>query len=407
VPLGCALAALLSERDPLNPQEAGCDLLRRLDWLQQPGQDPRRHSLLQLQRQLQRQLQALPAPKRDQDAAAHSTEASSAALAGELVAHAYPERVALARPGQPGRYRTRAGRGAQLHPSDPLIGADCLAIASADGAGADSRIQLAAPLPRASLERLAEQAGSHQVQVSWDAELERVRCEREWRLGALVLERRPCAEAGADVLRQALLQGLRSLGLEALPWSPATRQLQQRLCLAHQHLGAPWPDRSDAALLADLEGWLGEQLEGLRSRAELQRLHLDEALWTGLDWAQRRELEHLLPTSLPIPSGREARLDYSSDQPVLAVKLQEMFGARSTPTVLAGRLPVSLHLLSPAGRPLAQTQDLESFWDGAYRQVRSEMRGRYPRHPWPEDPRDAPATALTKRRLEEQGQSQR
>ena len=221
-------------------------------------------------------------------------------------------------------------------------------------------------------------------------------------LGALTLERRPLRDPPAEALRAALLEGLADLGLEALPWSKAARQLQQRLCLAHRELGAPWLDRSDAALLADPERWLGDQLEGLRSRQDLQDLNLCEALWSGLDWSLRQELETLLPTRLAIPSGREASLDYTDGTPVLAVKLQELFGAATTPTVLRGRLPVTVQLLSPAGRPAAITQDLAGFWNGAYKDVRRDLRGRYPRHPWPEDPANAQATALTKKRLEQQ-----
>jgi ATP-dependent helicase HrpB len=144
----------------------------------------------------------------------------------------------------------------------------------------------------------------------------------------------------------------------------------------------------------------------VRTRADLQQLNLLEALWSGLPWSARQELEQLLPPSLAIPSGRQARLDYSSGAPVLAVKLQELFGAATTPTVLQGRLPVTVQLLSPAGRPAAITQDLAGFWAGGYREVRRELRGRYPRHPWPEDPTQAIATALTKRRLQAD-QSQR
>jgi ATP-dependent helicase HrpB len=160
------------------------------------------------------------------------------------------------------------------------------------------------------------------------------------------------------------------------------------------------------ALAADPSSWLADQLDGIRSRADLQGINLEEALWSGLPWDARRELDALLPQALPIPSGREARLDYSSGEPVLAAKLQELFGAASTPTVLGGRMPVTVQLLSPAGRPAAITQDLAGFWDGAYREVRKEMRGRYPRHPWPDDPANTPATALTKRALERR-QSQR
>jgi ATP-dependent helicase HrpB len=286
------------------------------------------------------------------------------------------------------------------------VGSPALAIAAADGSGSDARIQLALPLGPSSLTALALSAGEELAQVCWDSQQQRIRAERELRLGALVLERRPWPDAPASVLRTALLTGLAELGVEALPWDGSSRQLQQRLCLAHRELGPPWPDRSLTALADDPSSWLADQLDGLRSRADLQGIQLEEALWNGLPWDARRELEALLPEAIEIPSGRLARLDYSSGEPVLAVKLQELFGAANTPTVLGGRLPVTVQLLSPAGRPAAITQDLAGFWSGAYQEVRKELRGRYPRHPWPEDPANTPATALTNRALQRR-QSQR
>ncbi|MBM5791102.1 MAG: ATP-dependent helicase HrpB [Cyanobacteria bacterium M_surface_10_m1_298] len=397
--LGCALAALLSERDPLDPREAGCDLMRRLDWLQAGGRDPRRQAIQQLQAQLLRQI-------RSDSATQSSASSDTSALAAELIAQAYPERVSLQREGSPGRFLMRGGHGAELHPSDPLQGCDALAVARADGAGSNCRIQLALPLSRSALLQMADAGGQEQSLVGWDPQAQRVRCERALQLGALVLERRPWPDAPAELLLEAMVEGLQQLGLEALPWDPANRQLQRRLNLAHAELGAPWPDRQDAVLLADPLSWLGDQLTGLRSREDLQGLNLSEALWSGLEWSRRAELESLLPTSLSIPSGRQASLDYSSGTPVLAVKLQELFGAKQTPRVLAGRLPVTVHLLSPAGRPAAITQDLEGFWASTYQEVRRELRGRYPKHPWPDDPSEAVPTALTKRRLQ-QDQSQR
>ena len=427
--LGCALATLLSERDPLNPQTDGSDLGRRLDWLRQGGRDPQRQRLLQLKRQLLAQLQGLgpiepPATKTDRrgqasPGGARATPPETAqtpatapldadALAGELVAHAYPDWVALLRPGSKERYLTRGGRGAQLNPSDPLKGCEVLAIARTDGAGRDCRIHLAMPLARASLDAWAAQTGVIEEFVRWDPQGQRVRAERQRRLGALVLQRLPWGDPPPELVKRTLLEGLGQAnplggsgpqGMQLLPWSETSRSLQQRLGLAHQHLGAPWPDRSDGALLTNLDGWLGDQLEGISSAAELQRLNLVEALWHGLPWELRRQLDQLLPESVPIPSGRLARLDYGSGVPVLAVKLQELFGCNDGPRVLGGRLPVSLQLLAPAGRPAAITSDLANFWRSGYRQVRADLRGRYPRHPWPEDPSTAQATALTKRRL--------
>ncbi|MEY2644924.1 MAG: ATP-dependent helicase HrpB [Cyanobacteriota bacterium] len=396
--LGCALAALLSERDPLQASEAGSDLMRRLDWLQAGGRDQRRQQLRQLQKQLHHQLDdSSRRPGRDWCETADPQP--DAAIAAELVAHAYPERVALLRGGNTGRFLTRGGRGAELLAGDPLLGSEALAIASVDGAGSDCRILLALPLPRASLDAMAAEAGSLEPVVAWDNRQQRLLCERQLRLGALVLERHPWPDAPDAELLEARLEGLRSMGLEALPWDGPSRQLQQRLCLAHRHLGEPWPDRSDASLLEDPLAWLADQLPAVRCRADLDRLDLQEALWSGLAWSCRAELEQWLPQSATIPSGRRARLDYSSGEPVLAVKLQELFGATENPSVLQGRLPVTVHLLSPAGRPAAITRDLAGFWRGAYRDVRRELRGRYPRHPWPEDPASATATALTNRRL--------
>lgn len=396
--LGCCLAVLLSERDPLRQTDAGCDLMRRLDWLRASGRDPRRQQMQQLKQQLLRQLGCSGQPARPTP--------EEGAIAAELVAHAYPERVALERQAGSGRYLTRGGRGAELPPADPLLGSAALAIAKADGGSSNARIQLALPLAGSSLAELAAAHGQPQAQVYWDSQEQRLRAERELRLGALVLERRPWPDAPAEARRAAVLEGLQELGLEALPWNRSSRQLQQRLCLAHREIGEPWLDRSDNALAANPERWLGDQLDAVRSRQDLQSLDLHEALWSGLPWQARRELDELLPAAIPIPSGRQAALDYSSGEPVLAVKLQELFGASNTPTVLHGRLAVTVQLLSPAGRPAAITRDLAGFWRGAYQDVRKDLRGRYPRHPWPENPADAPATALTKRALERR-QSQR
>jgi ATP-dependent helicase HrpB len=190
------------------------------------------------------------------------------------------------------------------------------------------------------------------------------------------------------------------MGLEALPWTPDLCQLRQRLALAHLHLGAPWPDCRLETLRADPGSWLGPFLDGtMRSRADLQRVALAEALWGPCDGSHRQRLREWLPTHLSVPSGRAVALDYGSDGPVLAVKLQEMFGPWPMPRLLEGRLPLTVHLLSPAGRPVAITSDLERFWREGYAAVRRDLRGRYPRHPWPEDPQGATPTALTKARM--------
>jgi ATP-dependent helicase HrpB len=397
--LACELAVLLSERDPLSRQEAGANLELRLDWLRRQSS---RHPLQRQKLQWLRQLEGLDCSAAQGERTAPELEAASSEqqVMALLVAAAFPDWLALGRPGQGHRYLLRSGTGAILHPQDPLGREPALAVASLDGSGQDARIQLAVPLPLQTLQQWASAEGSEELGARWDAQAGRVRCERSLRLGALVLERRPWTDARPEQVQAALLEGLRQRGLAALPWQEASRQLQHRLCLAHRHLGDPWPDRSDRTLLEELEPWLAPWLGDARSLAELRTLDLEAALWGDLDWPRRQELEQLLPLRLRVPSGRNVPLDYSGGEPVLAVKLQEMFSCRVTPLLLGGRLPVTLHLLTPAGRAAAITQDLAGFWAGTYREVRRELRGRYPRHPWPEDGATAQPTAFTKARLQ-------
>ncbi len=419
--LGCELAVLLSERDPLNPRDAGSDLLCRLDWLRArasepadrlaPGRSSQRREMQKLQADLKRQV--LASSRRDGATNAQTTAskprsaASEEAMAARLLGWAYPERIALSRGRGDGRFLMRGGRGAVLHPDDPLADAEALAIAIADGEGAEARVRLAVRLERADLEELAAAQGQESLEARWDPQAERVRCERSLRLGALVLARTPWPEARGEEVQAAMAEGLRQLGLAALPWCPRSRSLQQRLGLAHRWLGPPWPDRRLERLEDDPAAWLGERLAGLRSRQDLRQLDLIEALWGELDWAERQQLERWFPETIAVPSGRRVALDYVGEEPVLAVKLQEMFGATVSPTLLDGRLPVTVQLLSPAGRPAALTRDLAGFWSSGYAEVRRELRGRYPKHPWPEDPRQAVATALTKARLEREPPSGR
>ena len=419
--LGCELAVLLSERDPLNPRDAGSDLLCRLDWLRArasepadrlaPGRSSQRREMQKLQADLRRQV--LASSRRDGATNAQTTAskprsaASEEAMAARLLGWAYPERIALSRGRGDGRFLMRGGRGAVLHPDDPLADAEALAIAIADGEGAEARVRLAVRLERTDLEELAAAQGQESLEARWDPQAERVRCERSLRLGALVLARTPWPEARGEEVQAAMAEGLRQLGLAALPWCPRSRSLQQRLGLAHRWLGPPWPDRRLERLEDDPAAWLGERLAGLRSRQDLRQLDLIEALWGELDWAERQQLERWFPETIAVPSGRRVALDYVGEEPVLAVKLQEMFGATVSPTLLDGRLPVTVQLLSPAGRPAALTRDLAGFWSSGYAEVRRELRGRYPKHPWPEDPRQAVATALTKARLEREPPSGR
>lgn len=423
--LACELAVLLSEVDPLDRREVGVDLLPRLDWLRQRHRDGGRHAggkqpgsgrqrqLLRLCDQLRRQVLEAVAAQGEGPAAARVSQASpaplgqpggdpqesEALLAARLVCWAYPERIALSRGRCDGRFLMRGGRGAQLEPQDPLAAMPALAIAALDGQGRDARVHLAVALPAGLVEELALSEGEESHQVRWDPDSGRVMGERTLCLGALVVERTPWSAPDGEQTVAAMLEGLRQLGLEALPWSHHCRSLQQRLALAHTHLGEPWPDRSRRTLERDLECWLGPHLIGLRSQQDLQRLDLENALWGDLPWDRRQQLEHLLPRSLAVPSGRSVPLQYDEGEVVLAVKLQEMFGCGGLEPLLSGRLPVTVQLLSPAGRPAAITRDLKGFWASGYAEVRRELRGRYPRHSWPEDPTQATATALSKAAL--------
>jgi ATP-dependent helicase HrpB len=218
------------------------------------------------------------------------------------------------------------------------------------------------------------------------------------RLGAIVLRDKPLAEPARDDLRRALVTGLRTEGLRLLRWSVEAVRLRHRMAFLHRAIGGPWPAVDDETLLEDVETWLGPELGRARRRSDLARIATHAALSRLLPWPAAGRFDDLAPDRLPVPSGSHIRLDYSSDDPVLPVKVQEAFGWTDTPTIADGRVPVLLHLLSPAGRPLAVTRDLASFWRTGYPQARAELRGRYPKHAWPTDPMTATPTRRPDRR---------
>jgi len=316
-----------------------------------------------------------------------------------LVSWAYPERIARRRPQTRGSYLCEDGGEARIAEADPLAQSEWLAIAHWDP-GVPRRVRLAARLREEDLLR-DHGARIHTVdEVHWDAQAEAVVAERQRRLGALVLERRRLQDGAGEKVRTAMLAGIRALGLQALPWSEGARQWQARvLSLRLWRPEENWPDVADAALLAELEDWLGPYLDGLSRRDHLARLDLPEILQARLDYAQQQQLARLAPTHVEVPTGSRLRLHYDPAQaPALQVKLQEMFGCADTPAVNEGRTRIVLHLLSPAQRPLAVTQDLARFWAGSYSEVKKEMKGRYPRHPWPDNPLEAAPTRRAKPR---------
>ena len=322
----------------------------------------------------------------------------NARAAGWLLALAYPDRIAQKRPGARGQFLLANGKGAQMQPADALAGEDYLAVADLDGDRRVARIFLAAPLSRAEIEEDFTDAIAAEEIVEWDARKAAVSARSRLILGALALEDKPLATPDPARVTTAMIAGIRELGLKALPWNREAKNLRARIAFLRRIECAAWPDLSDEALMASLEEWLAPYLAGITRRAQLQGLDLAAALAARLSHAQRQVLDRLAPSHTSVPSGSHIAIDYTGETPALAVKLQEMFGARETPAIAGGNVKLVIHLLSPAGRPLQVTSDLGGFWRNSYPQVRSEMRGRYPRHPWPENPLEESPTKRTKRR---------
>ncbi|MGE5242347.1 MAG: ATP-dependent helicase HrpB [Bacteroidota bacterium] len=399
--LACDIAALLSERDVLTGDaRRGADFSLRLEALRafrrQGRQGAQAHRadptgcarINQAAQQFQR---LLGSPKSTHD----DIEA-----AGLLLALAYPDRVALARAPGEVRYLLASGRGARLPESEMRLRQPCIVAASLDAGETEGFIYLAAPLDVETLRAQLAAHIRHDDVVRWDAQEQAVIARREEHFGALVLDSRPLSRPDPEKLRAAMLEGVRRLGLEALPWTREAREWQARvMSLRHWLPQENWPDASDAMLTAELDIWLGPYLDGVTRREHLARLDLLAILRSRLDWEQGRRLDEGAPTHVQVPSGSRVRLEYvPGESPVLKVKLQEMFGLADTPRVAWGRVPVTLHLLSPAQRPIQVTQDLRGFWERTYAEVKKELKGRYPKHPWPDNPWEAQPTARAKRR---------
>ena len=382
--LACLLAALLEDRDVLRgrPDDLPGDVALRLALLDDPGA---RHPLAD-GRALRR------ARDRARDLARRTgspTGGADSAEAGTLLALAYPDRVAQARGGA-GRYVLRTGTEGWLATGDPLAHEPFLAVAEVDGRRRNGRIRLAAPLAEDQLlAALGDQVVEHR-RTAWDRDRDDLVTRVERQLGRLrlgVVEAR--AEAGPQTTG-ALLDRVRDTGLAALPWTDRARSVQARVGFLRAVVGDPWPDLSNAALRRTLDDWLAPLLAGATGRADLDRLDLARTLRGMLPYEVVADLDRLAPEALTVPSGRRVPLRYGEgapgDPPVLAVRVQQLFGATETPTVAAGRVPVTLHLLSPADRPVQVTSDLAGFWAGSWHDVRKDMAGRYPKHDWPEDP---------------------
>lgn len=320
-------------------------------------------------------------------------------VAALMIALAHPERLARRR-ANGSSYLMAGGTAVTLPPGSGLGAAEWLAVAVADRdpGRAEGRIRLAAIAD----EELAREAAPGLVtradEVQWESG--DVVARRVERLGAIVLSEKVLREPDTWLVEKAVREGLHTEGLDLLRWTDDARNLRQRLDFLHRTLGAPWPAVDDDALLADLDHWLGPELATARRRSDLARIDAGTALRRLLPWPEATRLDDLAPERLEVPSGSRVRLDYSAEPPVLAVKVQEIFGWTDPPTLADGRSPILLHLLSPAQRPVAVTADLPSFWKNGWPQVRADLRGRYPKHAWPEDPTTVTAHRGTARRAQ-------
>lgn len=330
------------------------------------------------------------------DASDHPRALTDDVAVGLVVALAHPDRIARKRSGS-SSYLMTSGTGAALDPRDPgpLAGLEWLAVGDADRRSGqrEARIRAAAPLTEDLALEAAGSLWTEVDEVGWTGG--RVLARRRTLLGAIELGSVPLGDPPAQAVAEAIREAVQSEGIGLFTWSEAATALRARLDFLHRALGEPWPDVSDVALTQNLQSWLGPQLDRVRSARDLRRIDIGAALRALLPWPQAGRLDELAPERAEVPSGSSVRIDYSQEQPVLAVRLQEIFGWTSVPVLADGRIPLLLHLLSPARRPAAITADLDSFWENGYPAVRADLRGRYPKHPWPEDPRSAPATRRT------------
>ncbi|MES2305133.1 MAG: ATP-dependent helicase HrpB [Gemmatimonadota bacterium] len=392
------LAALLEERDILRGAGGppASDVTLRLDLLERQG-GAAAVGAATVDRQGLSKVRELAAEWcRRLDLPPHGS-GHDADDAGLLLALAYPDRVAQRRE-TGGRFLLRNGRGATLPAGDPLAQSAWLVAAQVDDAGREGRILLAAALDPGELIASAGEQVTTTDEIRWDDGTQAVQSRRRTTLGALVFADKALASPDPELVRAALLDGIRRSGIDALPWRADATAVRQRLAFAHA-LDTGWPDVSELVLLGSLDEWLAPHLAGIRKLDDLARVDLGAALLDLLGWEQRRVLDAIAPVRIEVPSGSQIAVDYSDPSaPVLAVRLQEMFGLSTTPTVGNGRVPLMLHLLSPAGRPMQVTRDLASFWASGYFDVRKDLRGRYPKHHWPENPLEAPAVRGIKRR---------
>ncbi|MDX3977851.1 ATP-dependent helicase HrpB [Shinella sp.] len=322
---------------------------------------------------------------------------SAASMPGALLLHAFPDRVALQRGGR-GRFVMANGRGAELPETERLAGAQMIVVADLTGQAGRQRILAAAEIDRAEVEAGLAEKIVREDQCVFDRASRQVRARRVVRLGAMILEEAPLPRPSGPKAALALADGVRQLGLQVLPFSREAAQLRDRIGFLHRSIGDPWPDTSDDALLAALETWFVPFQETARGIDDISSARLQEGLMALVPYEVQRDLARLAPTHFDAPTGQRHPIRYDGEEPVLAIRVQELFGLKQHPSVAGGRLPLLLELQSPAHRLIQTTRDLPGFWMGSWRDVRADMRGRYPRHPWPEDPAEAMPTTRVKPR---------
>ncbi|MBD1206216.1 MAG: ATP-dependent helicase HrpB [Rhodobacteraceae bacterium] len=379
-PEAAPLAALLAERDPLRGEPP--DLLARLKAVDRPPPQAHRGTIERIRDEAKRLARAVP------------KGTQTGLSAPQMAALAYPDRIGLRRKGEAPRWVLSGGKGAAMAAGLPLAGARLIVATDLDGDPREAEVRQAVAISEAEVRALyADRIGWHDI-CEWSRREGKVLARRQERLGALLLDDRTWPEAPAEAVARAALDGIRQIGL---PWTPAARRFRARVELARGG-GAGFPEMTDAALLAGLEDWLLPHLGRARTEADLRALDLTEALRAMLDWDQMQALERIAPGQFDTPLGRRVPIDYDGEAPGIEVRLQEMFGVTSHPVVGAARTPLRITLLSPAQRPVQVTMDLPGFWATSYADVRKDMRGQYPRHPWPEDPTEAEPTLRAKPR---------
>jgi ATP-dependent helicase HrpB len=398
--VACALAALLEERDVLRgrPDELPANVVERVRLVVDPRatHPAMDRAAVQLVRRRAGEL------RRRVPVAGTDASEEDLARCGAVLALAYPDRLAQARGG--GRFRLRTGAAAALPSGDSLTGERFLVVADLDGASGttpgptrgqrganddDLRIRVAAGLDLAEVEEAVGDAIVDVATLAWDAERDDLRQRSERRIGAIVLASREHPPPPGEPTTAALLERARATGLAVLGWRSGDRMLQARIGFARHAFGGEWPDVTDDALLGSLDEWLAPRLTGATGRADLERIDVGRVLRDVVGHHRVPELDRLVPTTVTVASGRSVPVDWSGEHPSIAVRVQEVFGTAVHPSVAAGRVPLVVHLLSPAGRPIQVTSDLPGFWAGSWAEVRKDMAGRYPKHDWPLDPATA------------------